>query len=626
MDVKPGHCWRCEKLLPEHAVRCDRCPKAMYCSDPCKKRDRVRHGAVECQVFGPQSCSHCEKTGDLKQCSACNNAWYCDAKCQRKNWAAHKSDCKSIQEFIEDLSHELTKQYTELVKHDVTHTRERVLDPPYYFGSTMAYDFLQLEQNEWADGINEEETARDFNILSAGCGDLRNTVLTAASLPAKYRGKLSIVLNDLDPYVMARNVLFLYMMIRHSDSAGIATSLATIWYSLHISKTDYNLIKANLEKLIQADAKSLQEVTRGSVVISNKDLAELRKVWHGWNSLQCERIKSSSINLNKQRQAVLEEIPFFGHELQLCYERLTPKEADDLKKWFQHGLFLPDNSLGRLPFNNPTLTGRKQQIIGAGTMVTEDFVYCIHRNLTPFTAWDCLQVRQSTEGTTFSTTAMYHNYVVQQLQKTIILFAQGRLHIHILVSSFLDVPHHHQALQMAKFDRIFTSNLADYVGFRKLLKVLGSLVNPNNKNARLVTETMNWISLHVPEPNIWGSFSDIDIHELTKETMQLCKDDTGKELSSPLAISHQLEYFNNTHWFLAYLRANMMAGSLHIPELDHTPSLKEAMKCEGLQMHDFREEINRLVPFQFRVNARSLTSPTGAQRAVEWFIPSDHRA
>ena len=67
MDVKPGHCWRCEKALPDCVVRCDRCNKAVYCSNLCQKRDLVRHGAVECQIFGPKTCTYCKKEGDHKQ-------------------------------------------------------------------------------------------------------------------------------------------------------------------------------------------------------------------------------------------------------------------------------------------------------------------------------------------------------------------------------------------------------------------------------------------------------------------------------------------------------------------------------------------------------------------------------
>ncbi|XP_038063841.1 uncharacterized protein LOC119734416 [Patiria miniata] len=623
MDVKPGNCWRCMKPLPESLVTCGRCPQAKYCSDQCQEQDRVRHGAVECQMFGPKSCSYCKKTGEMKQCAGCNNAWYCNGTCQRKSWAAHKEVCQDIQAMIADLSLELTNKYTDLAKGDVTHTRETFLDPPYYFGNTMACDFLQLGQNEWADGIRADETMRDFHILSAGCGDLRHTVLTAASLPAEYQGKVHIVLNDLDPYVMARNVLFLYMLILHKDREGIAASLATLWYSLHISKCDYNLTKTSLRKLIQADARSIQEAMKGCVSISDEDLAKLRYVWKGWYSLECERIKSSSVNLTKQRQAVFAENFFFSHELQLYYERLSPKEAKNLKTWFQRGLFLAqDSSVRSLPFDNPTLTARRQQIVGGYMEATDDFVYCIHRNLTPFTALDSLQVQGSAGETTSTPTVMYHKYVEKQLQKTSTLLAQDRLHIHMLVSSCLEIPRHHQAQKMAKFDRIFTSNLADFVGCRKLLQTLRPLMNPNNKNATLVTETMNWI-LYMPEANVWDERSGRDINDSTKTTMQLCKDDTGKALSSPMAISNQIEYFNNTHWFCAYLRANMMAGGFHIPELDHIPNLKEAMKCEGLQMHDFREELNKLVPFKFRVNARSLTSPTGAERALEWYLPSD---
>ena len=58
MDVQRGHCWRCEKALPDPSVHCNDCPLAVYCSTTCQDRDKVRHGAVECQVFGPK-CNNC---------------------------------------------------------------------------------------------------------------------------------------------------------------------------------------------------------------------------------------------------------------------------------------------------------------------------------------------------------------------------------------------------------------------------------------------------------------------------------------------------------------------------------------------------------------------------------------
>ncbi|XP_038063849.1 uncharacterized protein LOC119734421 [Patiria miniata] len=622
MDVKPGNCWRCMKPLPEGPVTCGRCPQAKYCSDQCQRQDRVRHGAVECQMFGPKSCSYCKKTGEMKPCAGCNNAWYCNGTCQRKGRAAHKEVCQDIQAIITDLSNKMTKDYADLSRQDGYSKRDIYLDPPYYFGTTMAYDFLQLKQNEWADGISEE-TMRDFYIFSAGCGDLRHTVLTAASLPAEYQGKVHIVLNDSDPYVMARNVLFLYTLIQHEDREGIATSLATLWYSLHISKSDYDLTKTSLKKLIQADARGISETTKGCVSITDEDVAKLRYVWKGWYSLECQRIRSSSVNLTKRRQFVLTQVPSFQHELKIYFERLSPKEAESLKTWFQHGLFLAqDTPIGSLPFDNPTLTARIRQNIDGHLLVTENFVYCIHNSNTPFKAWDSLQVQECSAGETTSATVMYHKYVAQQLQKTSTLLSQGRLHIHMLVSCCFEIPHDHQALKMAKFDRIFTANLADFFEFRKLLQTLGPLLNPNNKNATLVTEITSWI-IWMPEASGWDRRTGRDINNSIKTTMQLCKDDTGKELSCPEAIRYRIEYFNNTHWFCAYLRANMMAGGFHIPELDHIPSLKEAMKCEGLQMRDFREELNKLVPFKKRVNARSLTSPSGQERALEWYLPSD---
>ena len=67
MDVQRGHCWRCEKVLPEHLVHCDNCPMAEYCTTSCRDTDRARHSSVECQVFGPKTCNTCGKTGDMKE-------------------------------------------------------------------------------------------------------------------------------------------------------------------------------------------------------------------------------------------------------------------------------------------------------------------------------------------------------------------------------------------------------------------------------------------------------------------------------------------------------------------------------------------------------------------------------
>ena len=62
-------------------------------------------------------------------------------------------------------------------------------EPPVYIGNTIASDFLYLKGNEWLESadIGEIDLKRTYNVLSIGCGDLRSTVFTIASLPEQYK-------------------------------------------------------------------------------------------------------------------------------------------------------------------------------------------------------------------------------------------------------------------------------------------------------------------------------------------------------------------------------------------------------------------------------------------------------
>ncbi|XP_022107997.1 uncharacterized protein LOC110988607 isoform X2 [Acanthaster planci] len=296
MDVKTGHCWRCAKPLPQQAVKCSMCPLAEYCSRDCLQQDRVRHGSVDCRVFGTKRCKQCGKQDKLKECAACSNAWYCNAACQQQHWPIHKIDCKQITEYIKATGPRMGKWHS-----DIGGELHKTDDPPAYIGNTIAVDFLQLEGNEWSElvAVGEEELKRDYCVLSAGCGDLRSTLLTVASLPARYQGTLHVTLDDFDPFVMARNVMFLVMMVRLAARDGIASSLATIWYSVHLSRGDYNLIKETLEELTGTDAGGLSTLTLGLVSVQEADFRYLREVWEGWLVLQCQRRARASINLHQ---------------------------------------------------------------------------------------------------------------------------------------------------------------------------------------------------------------------------------------------------------------------------------------------------------------------------------------
>ena len=192
-------CWRCRKEPATEA--CLSCGVAKYCSTQCKRNDVARHNDAECRpVAIIQTCSSCRKTGaSLKACSGCYRAFYCNAICQKNHRPEHKTECKMIIGKIKALAEKLEVYFQNFA---------RVCAPHYYWGNVPAYDYLNLSENEGADCDST------LNVLVLGVGDLRNVVLTSASLPDNYVSKVTFVLNDSDRYVLARLVLLLYMMIK----------------------------------------------------------------------------------------------------------------------------------------------------------------------------------------------------------------------------------------------------------------------------------------------------------------------------------------------------------------------------------------------------------------------------
>ena len=66
MDVKEGHCWRCE--APGTDVSCKKCNKAKYCVEQCRQRDEMRH-EPQCDIWASAVCSNpsCRVSENLKE-------------------------------------------------------------------------------------------------------------------------------------------------------------------------------------------------------------------------------------------------------------------------------------------------------------------------------------------------------------------------------------------------------------------------------------------------------------------------------------------------------------------------------------------------------------------------------
>ena len=632
MDVKRGHCWRCERSTLAQTHICSHCEIATYCSEKCRQDDQYRH-KPECEVWGPKRCNNptCPSTNkEVFECSSCNSVWYCGKVCQQQDWKTHKITCR---EFVRDIRNASDERRYYL------HHRSSscALLVPYYIGNAIAIDMLNLQANECEESPDQaspnEALKSKYKVLSAGCGNLRNLLHTVSSLPTQFEGKLDFHLNDFDPFIQARNIMFLFMMIAYADQADIAATLTTIWYSLHLSQEHYQLLIQSLNTLITLTAETLAEATGGFVTVDEEYIPRLKDVWRGWLDLQCLRSHPNSINLQKQRQDVFASDFASYQGVEYFKIEIPEKYAKSVDDWFQNGIFLPsDASRKKLDYDNPTLTGYNFKDLSYSTSVNpgdilqsprlQTFVYCIAADLIPFGEWDQLLAEKYKPSKSLIT--MYHAYVTAKITETVQVLKSGKITISLTICNCLELSSK-LAESSSTFDRIFTSNIVDYVGTRQLLRCMKSLLGTTNGYATLVLQYWNW-KKHFPKATIDGDYT-----RFMDGTHSFCQQAAAKDVRHrnhhALASSRNFlqEYFNYTPFFVSFMRAEMMAceeeNSAANKAKTKVVSFQQILLTEGLQMRNFRRGLNRVAPFAYRRNARPVNSLPGIERMVEWHSP-----
>ncbi|KJX98206.1 hypothetical protein TI39_contig428g00013 [Zymoseptoria brevis] len=125
-------------------------------------------------------------------CKGCLLVVYCSAKCQTAHWEkGHKKYCKSPMLKENWQPGWITQKRTPTFMGEGTMSAG--LKPcQHFWGNVPALDVIQLNSNEGAD------CKHDLRLLFAASGDLRNVVKSMVSLPGRYRGRTTWVINDVD--------------------------------------------------------------------------------------------------------------------------------------------------------------------------------------------------------------------------------------------------------------------------------------------------------------------------------------------------------------------------------------------------------------------------------------------
>ncbi|XP_071960726.1 uncharacterized protein [Antedon mediterranea] len=548
-------------------------------------------------------------------CSACREVAYCGVDCQRADRKRHKSSCLEIRKAFYNIVTNYSLRMLSWRRQTKIHS---------YFSQTIAVYVLKLNLNEAkrVSSIDAEGplARRDYNVLFGDVGDLGSMLLTTASLPKDFTGNVRYKLADISPFVMARNVLFIYMMVTQSSRDAIEETVTNIWYSLQLPDEDFHFLVSMLKELAVYDVDTLKSKTSGELLLNQDNLSKIKEVWSKWLELECDTGKWNSIDLVGQRTNLFRNgIWSSNSELASGYCQLVPeRHGESTATYFVNGLFLKGDCETSLRFDNPTLTGppllscKCQQIsTRAGNLE-----YCIPPLDIPFRGWDYIRASKMFKNED-SIVKLFHGYITSVVRNAVSFIKRHQISFNCCVGDFTLL--YKESDVKPKYDRIAASQAVDVVGFKQLLSSMRPLLSTTNKHAVLLMETHGWFQF-IPEADVYHPVN----RERAYQILEVVRSETGCQELNKLQLYSKDDYFDNTSLFIRFLRAVFSATTYPIVQLcvgEPIPNVPVPSRClAGFKLRDFTKGLNKVIPFKYRQNARLCNIIDGYQRNLEWHL------
>ena len=235
-----------------------------------------------------------------------------------------------------------------------------------------------------------------------------------------------------------------------------------------------------LQELI--DASSLEELTKGTMKIEQDHLHKLVQVWRTWLDLSSR----DGDWITESRRQILQIDPRTKEGINLYLKEIPKKHKESASDWFANGILLAKESQKQLPRENVTLTGCPVAFTHIGLSCPFDYV--LEPSLIPFSSWDYKDVKQHIHCS--SLLKMYSQYVSHVLEKCAMKLATGQVKFHLLLCNCMEMTPFLPPDR--RYDRVATSNIADYVPLTSILDMCKAVLNTDNPSAVIITEFRNW--------------------------------------------------------------------------------------------------------------------------------------
>ncbi len=387
--------------------------------------------------------------------------------------------------------------------------------------------------------------------------------------------------------------------------------MTQIWYSLRLSEENYKLVMRTLQELIHAP--SLEELTKGTMKIEQDHLHKLVQVWRTWLDLSSRKGNW----ITEARRVRFASYPGSKEGIDFYLEQIPKEHKKSVSDWFANGILLPKGSASRkqLPRENVTLTGSPAAFNHIG--VPYPFNYILDPSVIPFSSWDYKEVRQHIHCASLLT--MYSQYVGHVLETSAMKLASGQVKFHFLLCNCMEMapflPSHR------KYDRVTTSNIADYVPLTSILDMYKPVLNTVNPSAVIITEFINWFQ-----------HTNLNQKQLLhfKQMSQSFRQKVLEDTQNPY-IAHSngkvafLDYQDFSKELIQFLRAALLVPDHEIPDQRNRPhTWRSVADYNGLIARDFLRCQNRVFPAKWMLNCRRVTMMSGFERAVEWRLIDPH--
>ena len=352
----------------------------------------------------------------------------------------------------------------------------------YGFGESPSFSYLLGNTKP----LHIDMTSCTFfpsRCLFLGSGDLRNVLHLIQTSPSSHEWEFHLV--DINPCVVARNILFIHLL---NDETASVDDLSSIWYEFLLEKRLHTYLDALISEIAESDLKMIRE----------EDRSMIRETFRSWLVL--------SRSTNTKEQACQQ----CHQHLSTCFERIAHSTHQAYSAMVCESVkaALPDeskivleraqNEIRRYIEEGTTGPEKRQFRVNVTMLQSTSGTYTGHYDMHPYQGYipfETIAEQQSFRKLTSDASHPLFKYCKEKLKEWMLAYrlSQRQIKWQLYSADALNLALFHMSTM--EFDLIHTSNLCDHLDMLNLLLTCVHLLR-HRASSRILTQSRKWRLIH----------------------------------------------------------------------------------------------------------------------------------